>query len=209
MNAFLLALAGTLLLGSSPWAVAASSVDLTVKGSITPSACSPSISNNGLVDYGKISAQDLNLTDATELPKTTFKFAVNCEGATLFALHLRDNRLPMQLANGYFVLGLISPIKWIGAYFLDIENLQADDPTAYPIYSFDNGASWQFLPDAPLHAFALAAFGKQTAGVRAPVPIKDVSLDLVVRPLIYPKNQLPEGESIPLDGSATFELRYL
>lgn len=209
MKDSLAALAGALLIAHCTTALAASSVDLSVTGSITPSACSPSLSNNGLVDYGKISVQDLNPTGVTELPKTSFKLAVNCEGASLFALATQDNRASLGGAGGFFILGLITPTQWVGAYFLSMENIQLDDPAAYSIYSIDNGNTWLFNPDASVPTNILLAFGNQSSGVRTPVPIKDVSLDLVVEPFIYPKNQIPVGETIALDGSATLELRYL
>lgn len=209
MKDSLAALAGALLIAHCTVALAASSVDLSVKGSITPSACSPSLSNNGLVDYGKISIQDLNPTGATELPVTSFKLAVNCEGASLFALATQDNRASVAGPGASFILGLITPTLWVGTYFLSMENIQLDDPAAYSIYSMDNGNTWLFNPDANVPANILLAFGHHSSGVRAPVPIKDVSLDLVVQPYIYPKNQIPVGETIALDGSATLELRYL
>ena len=49
-------LGGALLLALSNAVCAASSVDLTVKGLITPSACAPSLSSGGLVDHGKVAA---------------------------------------------------------------------------------------------------------------------------------------------------------
>ncbi|MFE4459165.1 DUF1120 domain-containing protein [Nocardia tengchongensis] len=51
----------------------ASSVDLTVTGIITPSACTPTLTNGGIVDYGKTSARYSQLT-------------VTCDAATLMAL---------------------------------------------------------------------------------------------------------------------------
>lgn len=52
-------LAAAIVLSGASTAFGASSVDLTVKGLITPSACTPSLSNGGMADYRKISAQDL------------------------------------------------------------------------------------------------------------------------------------------------------
>lgn len=203
------ALAGVLLIAHGAVALAASSVDLSVKGAITPSACTPSLSNDGLVDYGKISVQDLNPSGVTELPRTFFKLAVNCEGSSLFGLASEDNRSSSTGPIASFVLGRISPTNWIGTYFLNMENIITDDPAAYPIYSSDNGSTWIYNPDKHVPANTITAFGNQSSGTRAPVPLKDVSLDLVVQPFIFPKNQIPAGETIPLDGSATFELRYL
>lgn len=209
MKDSLAALAGALLIAHGAVALAASSVDLSLKGAITPSACSPSLGNDGLVDYGKISAQDLNPTGVTELPKTSFKLAVNCEGPSLFGLASQDNRSSVPGPGASFVLGRISATNFIGTYFLSMDNIVADDPSVYPIYSVDNGSTWVFNPEKQISSNTLSAFGNQSSGSRAPVPLTGVSLDLVVAPFIFPKTQLPAGETIPLDGSATFELRYL
>lgn len=205
----LAALAGALLIAHAAVALAASSTDLSVKGAITPSACTPSLSNNGLVDYGKISMQDLDPTGVTVLPKTLFKLAVNCEAPSLFGLASEDNRdsVPGPIAS--FVLGRISATNWIGTYFLSMDNIITDDPAAYPIYSIDNGSTWLYNPDKQAPVNTITAFGNQTSGTRAPVPLAGVSMDLVVEPYIFAKSQIPAGETIPLDGSATFELRYL
>lgn len=209
MKASLAALIAALLIAHGTPALATSRVDLSVKGAITPSACTPSLSNDGLVDYGKISFQDLNPTGTTALPETTFKLAVNCEGASLFALQPQDNRSSLPGSAASFRLGIVSPTKWIGTYFLSMKNILPDDPSAYAIYSVDNGSSWLFNPDAMVPVNTLIAFGNQSSGERAPIPLKGVSLDLMVEPYIFPKNQIPVGETIALDGAATLELRYL
>ena len=203
------ALVGALLIVHGTVALAASSVDLSLKGAITPSACTPSLSNGGLVDYGKISTQDLNPTGVTELPKTLFKLAVNCEGSSLFGLNAQDNRSSVAGPSDSFVLGRTRPTHWIGNYLLSMENVVTDDPTAFPIYSLDNGSTWLYNPEKRVPANALSAFGNQSSGTRSPVPLTGVALDLIVQPYIFPKSMIPAGETIPLDGSATFELRYL
>lgn len=203
-------LALSLLLAFAPSAFAASSADLAVTGAITPSACMPSISNDGTVDYGKISMQDLHPTTPTMLPKTVFKLAVNCEGSSLFALASTDNRLPDAINNAFYVLGLIEPRRWVGGYFMGMENVVIDGPAVYPIVSIDNGSTWNYLsPTLSWGSNILTAFGDNASGEKAPAPIKAVSLDMVIEPFIYGRNMIPAGDTIALDGSATFELRYL
>lgn len=75
-------------------AIAVSNVDLSVKGSITPAACEPILSKDGVVDHGKISITDLNPQPhlSTILPKATLELKVNCAGPTLVAIKSRDNR---------------------------------------------------------------------------------------------------------------------
>lgn len=74
-------LSSALLLAITSSAFAASSVDLTVKGLITPSACTPSLP--GDVDLGKIAAKDLYQDSYTPLEKKTLQLSVNCDAATL------------------------------------------------------------------------------------------------------------------------------
>ena len=90
--------AATLLLGSAH-VLAASSVDLTVKGLITPSACTPTLSNGGAVDYGKISAKDLKVDQQTFLDSQTVQFTVTCDAATLMAMEAKDNREVVDIAQ--------------------------------------------------------------------------------------------------------------
>ena len=92
MNSLLKTALTASLLVASVNAVAASSVDLTVKGLITPSACTPALSNSGSVDYGKISAKDLKLDNPTFLVMQALQLTVTCDAATLMALDANDNR---------------------------------------------------------------------------------------------------------------------
>ncbi|WP_339468583.1 DUF1120 domain-containing protein [Pseudomonas sp. EL_65y_Pfl1_R83] len=209
MKDSLAALTGALLIAHASVSMAASTVDLSVKGSITPSACTPSISNNGLVDHGKISLQDLEPTGPTELPKAVLKLGVDCEGASLFALASVDNRASTPGPSSSWVMGRLTPTTWIGSYFLTMQNILTDDPAAYAIYSFDNGSTWLFNSEQDLPSSTLIAFGNQTSGIRAPVHLTNVSLDLLVESFIHSKTDIPTGTTIALDGSATFELRYL
>lgn len=82
MNIAFKSLATTALLIASAHTFAASSVDLTVKGLITPSACTPALSGGGTVDYGKISAKDLKADQQTFLPTQIVQFSVTCDAAT-------------------------------------------------------------------------------------------------------------------------------
>ncbi|WP_122802093.1 DUF1120 domain-containing protein, partial [Pseudomonas viridiflava] len=53
MNKHLIAVASALLITGTAPAFAASTVDLTVKGIITPNACTPGLSSGGIIDHGK------------------------------------------------------------------------------------------------------------------------------------------------------------
>ncbi|WP_248731099.1 DUF1120 domain-containing protein [Pseudomonas sp. MWU13-2517] len=213
MKASFVALAGTVLLVTCPWASAASSVDLTVKGTITPSSCTPSLSQGGKIDYGKIAAKDLNQTTWTELPKVTLQAAVDCEAPTLFALVTQDNRpaRPVPISPELYGLGVTTHNELIGGYYLDIRQPPlADGVPITPLKSVDGGQTWKggdiVTPWAP---DTFTGFGDRSSGQVAPIPIQVLTFNIEVWPLLMPAKDLTLTEEVSIDGSATLELRYL
>ena len=123
-------LACLLMAASTQTAWAASTVDLSVQGLITPAACTPQLSNNGLIDYGKISQQDLNLERGTRLALKTLHISIDCNAASRYALRMRDNRDGSAMVNSeiYYGLGFDSAGNRIGLYSMsfDPKHTQAD-----------------------------------------------------------------------------------
>lgn len=208
MKLTLNALATALLLSSSASALAASTVDLTVKGIITPNACTPSLSGAGVVDYGKISAKDLNLTTPTPLPLATLQLSISCEGSTLFAVKGSDNRAGSN-ASGTYGLGLINGGQKLGSYDVALMNAVADSVAVTVLESMDNGATWFDSGDAALAPSSLGAFGTRSAGIWSPVPIQQMTTDMLVYGRIARADSLDLSDEHPIDGSATFEVKYL
>lgn len=209
MKLTLNALATALLFSTSASALAASTVDLTVKGVITPSACTPGLSGAGVIDYGKISAKDLNLTTQTPLPRTTLQLTITCEGSTLFAIKGTDNRAGSgSTLNGYG-LGLINGTQKLGGYDLTLQNAVADSVNTKVLFSSDDGTTWSDLDDTALVPSSLAAFGDRSSGIWLPVAIEQVTSDLTVYGHIARADSLDLSDEHPIDGSATFEVKYL
>lgn len=212
MKDSLAALVGALLITHGTLALAASAVDLSVKGAITPSACTPSLSEGGVVDYGKISVKDLRPTGATELPKFIFELKVDCEAQALFAIKTHDNRpeRPQAVHPSMYGLGVINGDELVGAYFLDMANILADGASVDSLKSLDNGLTWDLLePGAPWPPSTFTGFGNRSSGVLAPIPMQNLALDVIVWPAISPVDWLTLIDTVPLDSSATLELRYL
>ena len=107
-------LLAALLLMSAGHSGAASDVDLAVKGKITPSACEPILSNDGNVDFGKISAKSLYSDIPTFLGNHSLQLTVTCEATTLLALHAKDNREGTSYSDGTYGLGLINGNEKLG-----------------------------------------------------------------------------------------------
>lgn len=98
-------LLATAIIGSSCSALSAESVDITVIGTISPTACTPSAAGGGVIDYGFISpeqlAQEIDDKPAgtTVLPVKTTSFTVQCDGRANVALRAKSNRGTASEAN--------------------------------------------------------------------------------------------------------------
>ena len=207
MNTHLKPLIATLLLAGSASAFAASSVDLTVTGLITPSACEPTLSNGGTVDYGKISAKDLKPDQATSLPWQSVQLTVTCDAATLMALESKDNRGGSSYGGNTteFGLGLINSSEKLGDMELRIVSPVADGVAARGIGSIDGGLTWftdYYLANNNLISVA-------DASTVAPMPVQLFTSELSIRPRIAPTNQLTLNNEVAIDGSVTVTVRYL
>ena len=202
-------LVSTLILASAGQAVAASSIDLNVKGSITPSACTPSIASGGVIDYGKLSAKALNVDKVTRLPYEYLQLRVACDAATLFALQGSDNRAGSEPDSheGNYGLGLINGDEKLGSYYVAFETAMADDVPARFIHSYDGGATWNPWPGGGFWVGGTVAVANNTA--IAPIAVKVMTTEMEIRTYIAPANTLTLTEEVPLDGSMTVTVLYL
>ena len=196
-----------LLLAGAGNAVAASSIDLAVKGTITPSACTPTLANGGVVDYGKVSAKDLKIDSHTRLPSQKLQMTVDCEAATVFALAAKDNREGTESSFDFynFGLGFINGSEKLGYLTIATFYNQADGVRATTIGSRDGGETWEFelsYMDDGLTAFS-------GPGNLLPIPIQRLTTELSIQVNIAPSKNLTLDEEQPIDGSVTFTLHYL
>ncbi|NUT76537.1 DUF1120 domain-containing protein [Pseudomonas sp. C1C7] len=207
MNKKLNALFAALLLTGGASAFAASSVDLTVTGTITPSACEPTLSQGGLVDYGKISARDLNVDQPTALAQQTVQLTITCDAATLAAVESKDNRAgsAAQTDPANFGLGLINGNEKLGHMNLTLANPVADGASLRNIVSTDNGSTWQ--PGSSLATDNIISVADSSNVT--PIPFQTLTSDLRIDPVIAPANQLTLTNEANMDGSLTLTVRYL
>lgn len=209
MKTHLPLLSSALLLAMSSSVFAASSVDLTVKGLITPSACAPSLSNGGVIDHGKVAAKDLKLDSYTLLSNHRLELAITCDAPTLLALKGIDNQGNAFDPSNYYGLGLVSGKK-LGGYTLALDNPMADGAVISVIGSRDNGLSWrETFPGDIWPAVDLASFGDRSTGSWAPTPVQQVIAGLMVQTLIAPTAGMDLTTEVPIYGSATIEVKYL
>lgn len=210
-------------------AQATDTAELSVKGVIRPTACAPSLSGGGLVNYGLIESTHLSANQATALEPKTVSFTMTCSAPARVALRLIDNRsdsIVPGLVNhlvGEFIpytkaygLGAADGTN-IGAYVVELdlnsfsgtaveggENMHAEPLT---------GTSSQWLQGSFMKYFGtdpysrLKAF-KSSSGT-GPGAWSSLAGNLIVSPIIDQRSKLPLTEEINLDGSATLEVIYL
>jgi len=206
MKKTLTLLGSTFLLAGATCAFAASSTDLTVTGIITPVACTPNLSNGGLVDNGKISAGDLNPTTSTIVGTHPLQLTVACDAPARFALDPIDNRAGTGTTSSWFGLGLTDDGEKLGYVQVLVKNALADGQPAQAIDSDDGGASWnRATVTSPGY---LLSVGSATDS-SVPIAVEDVTMDFEVRTFIARADSLTLTDEVVMDGSVTFEMKYL
>ena len=209
-------LAAALSMGAVTCALAASSVDLNVSGTITPVACTPTLSNNGLVDYGKISRQDLNVDKRTQLRDESLVLNINCNTANRFALIMHDNREGSAIVNSeiYYGLKYDRSGNRIGLYSLNFDpaHTVADAlPQVYRTDSTTAGRAWSLSRSnsIPIAAKSYLGFTDVAGSTAGPVAIRNLSSRVTLVTIIAPTSTLDLSDDTELDGSATLEVVYL
>jgi type 1 fimbria pilin len=204
MKKYLAALSSAALITIAPYALA-SSTDLTVTGLITPVACTPSLSNGGVIDNGKISAATLNQTTYTKVGEHPMQLSVTCEAARLVVLKTIDNK-PGTTTERSFGLGLTGKGEKLGNVIVKIDKSVADGVEVEAIYSVDDGASWQDTPSIQPEDLTSVAFRSDYG---TPIDVKDLAMDLKISTYIARADSLTLTDEVTLDGSATIEMIYL
>lgn len=203
MKKYFAALTTTALISAAPFALAASSTDLTVTGVITPVACTPTFNGGGDIDLGRISSGDLNQDQNTLVGSHPLTLTVNCSAATTFAIKPIDNN-PGTSIGDWFGLGLTDDGKKLGFFYPEILRATADASAADPIESNDSGTTWAKADSAqPGYWLSVA-----NTGDTDPVEAQVVTMDFKVDTYIARADGLDLSNEVNIDGSATFEIVY-
>ena len=216
MKTFLIPCAAlTWLAGALP-AQAASTAELTLGGLITPMACTPVLSGGGLIDFGKISQQDLNQATGTRLPLKSLTLTVSCNAAGRYALRMADNRDGTAHVNSeiYYGLGLDSAGNKIGVYSVKFDPKQtvADAlPVIYGTESTTGGVAWRTSNTNPIDigSRSLLGFTDVVGSTAGPSAIQNLTSTLTLEAVINAKQNLDLSVETLMDGSATLEVVYL
>lgn len=186
----------------------ASTADVTVTGIITPNACTPTLSAEGIVDHGKVPARGLNQWEFSPLPSQSLELSVSCNQALLFVLVGVDNRADTSLGPGfYYGLGsnVHAPDERLGTVSLAYRNVIADGAPALVLASSNQGLTW--FPES--NAYPDNYMGFAQPGTLVPEPHRLVHATLQINTAINAAASLTLNQEVPLDGSIVIDLRYL
>jgi len=131
---------------------------MEVIATITPVACTPTLSGNGVADYGAMPASILTPRSITPLSPKSLTLTISCDAGVKLRLRIIDNRRDSIVAgivaagsgnsmlNDHFNFGLgIAAGKNIGGYAitLDPHSYTGDYQQAQLLSSADGGVTWQ------------------------------------------------------------------
>ncbi|NMX61252.1 DUF1120 domain-containing protein [Pseudomonas sp. WS 5059] len=191
--------------------------ELTLHAHFAPAACTPLLSNGGLVDYGTLLAKDLSATQENPLPTRTLQFSVSCDAPARFALLMHDNRFGSATGGTdetAYGLDLDASRNKIGRYYLNIDpaDFSADSfGTLYRTDSTSNGRAWSSSSarQIPIAANSLMGFTNSVGNTQGPIAIQHLAGTVRVKAYLAPIQSLDLRNVVHINGSGTLEIIYL
>lgn len=230
-------LAGSLLiLAAHSLSVNAESVDLRVVGTLIPGACTPTLGNSGVIDYGYITASQLNPDAYTPLAVKSIELTIICTAPAKIAIKAVNNRpgtvaggvengvslaapSPVALFEGAFhaVVGLgLNGSVPIGGYALRAVggSFRADDNDVVNIWqNADNDPdNWDLTTNATSLYTVNSTFRHiswAAPGTDLPLAFTMLNGQLEVQAYINHRELLNLSNAIQLNGLTTIEIVYL
>lgn len=191
--------------------------ELTLRAHFVPAACTPQLSNGGLVDYGTLSAKDLSTVDETPLPTRTLQFSVSCDGPTRFALLMHDNRNGSATGGTdetAYGLDLDNSRNKIGRYYLNIDpaDFTADSfGTLFRTDSTSHGVAWSSSSarQIPIANNSLMGFTESAGNTHGPMAIQNLGGTVRIKAYLAPTQSLDLRSVVEINGAGTIEIIYL
>jgi type 1 fimbria pilin len=224
--------ATTLFTATSAFAV--DSVELKVIGTISPVACTPTLSGGGSIDYGDMKASSLAQDDYTVLDEKTLDFSIACDGKAKVAMKVVNGRLDtlagstenalsgagavptgvtLTTGDAAYGLGLAGSAK-IGGYGIALSAPKADGTAVDSIYKSADASVTTWTKGATKSSLTtstdeLTLTSWATTGTLVPIALKALAGTLSVQAYINKASALDMTKPTKLDGLATLELVYL
>lgn len=196
---------------------------LKVQGTLTNAACSPSIGNGGVIDYGYIRLGELSATENNKLGQKQVPVTITCTAPTKVGFTVLDNRgdsnaqLPLDIGSHlnqtdkYYTYGVGTTTEGvkIGDYGMWMTDVTADGNVVDPIANNHdwNPDVWKKAAIPRSDAFQTISFAE--TGTTTPLAITTANFNFVTNLTIRDTTTLAITDDTPLDGQATMTLVYL
>lgn len=199
-----------LCLSANQATAAGNSVELKVKGNITPPACELRLSANE-VRLGKIAPSRIQANEVTKLDKVNpVGIFASCDGVTSLTLSIVDNRMATAStpSASHFGLGSVNGNGKLGYYRINMKSGNVDGKPAQ-LFAKPK-ASTSFTPVSEVELATDKDMGWSQGGDNKPAMGRFFSSDLEIIPYLASAKDM--GGSVPdgtqLDGSATLSMVY-
>jgi hypothetical protein len=196
--------------------------DLLVNGSITPGPACDVALGNGALDLGRISRASLNedASQPTKLDEQSIRTMVTCPSPRRFAFVVTEAGGSDAAEEYVFKMHDTGKDATAGELFLlfDTQSTKIDGAQGYATGSQQGtsdlehatwGPATPSREDLPITNGRYAVgFVKTAESEDAPVYMKALSVDLIVRPFINPVNELDLSGDIAFASDIGLEIRY-
>lgn len=231
MNAVKKTACALAVLATTSTAVMAESIDVKVIGTITPTACKPTLTGGGTIDYGTINPNTLKKDQFTILAEKQIDFAITCDAPAKVAIAAKSGRgesalnengtLSVLSKDGYALFGQsnigaaglgLDGNKGVGGYGLRLQagTMQADGKNVDSIQSKGNTTSWAKTEVGSLFNNTAQRYSSwAAAGTLTPIAFTTLSGKLGAQAYINKASELDLTKPVKLDGLTTLELVYL
>lgn len=219
-------------------ALAANSINIEVAGVIKPAACTPTLGDGGVVDYGNIGMNTLSVDHYTVLDEKELNVSVTCDALAKIALKLVNNQpadnaagagaaqtsgfalkpaeVTFKSKNSYVAgLGLAGPTK-IGGYnaYLDLTSFTSSDGANdlkrdIIFRDASKPTVWNKSTNGNLMNSYVEHLTVAKTGTLVPEAFKTMTGKMKVQAYISRTSDLDLSQEIKLDGKSTIELVYL
>lgn len=169
-----------------------------------------------MVDFGRLSKNDLNPDKGTRLPPKGLTLRVGCDAPSHFALRMHDNREGSATVNSeiYYGLGFDNRQNKIGLYSLNVDPADATVDQFARVYRTDSttgGVAWSSASSSPIPfgQNSYLGFTDSAGSTAGPVAIQNLTTAVTVEAVIAPTDSLDLSSAIHLDGLGTIEIIYL
>ncbi|WP_393947359.1 DUF1120 domain-containing protein [Kluyvera intermedia] len=198
---------------------------LQVQGKLTNAACTPELSNGGVIDYGYIHLSSLSADTINQIGHKQIDLKINCTAATKVAWSLVDDKastiaditVENATATGQahstnsqlYGVGLAGDVK-IGNYamYVDPDNVIADSKTVDIIYRQYEDV-WEKSNNGSTQGESIREMTVATTGSIEPLAFTNATFPLVTSLAIQSTSTLAITDDTELDGQLTISLNYL